>query len=185
MKKRLLALILLTCSMSVTAQKANLADNLIFGISYINLSDKDDSSDLEVSLGGVVGSLGYKIKPKSQNNLYIIPEFRLGTGIESDSFIYNGVNINIEMDHFIALSIKGQFELDNGLYLFATPAYANAKFTAKASFQGRSTSKTDSSWEFGLGGGFGYKFTPKASAELLYEKFDSTGVLNIGAKFQF
>lgn len=75
--------------------------------------------------------------------------------------------------------------MDNGLYVFATPTYANLKVTTTASYLGLSSFETNSSWEFGFGGGLGYKLTLAVSAEILYEKIDGTHALSLGAKFQF
>lgn len=147
----------------------------------MNLSDEDDG--LDISLGGIVGSLGYKIK--SGNNFYLIPEVRVGKGISDDSVSVLGVDVDVELDGFLALSLRGQFELDNSIYLFAAPTYANAEFTASASQGGRSASATEDSWEFGVGGGAGYNFSKVVSAEVMYEQFDGTDVLSLGLKFNF
>jgi opacity protein-like surface antigen len=155
--------------------------NWVGGVSYINLSDKEDGID--ISLGGVTGSIGYQIN--TDNNFYFMPEVRIGTGISEDSVSMFDVNVNIDMDSFIALSIRGQYELDNGVYLFAAPSYANVEFTASASQGGQSASETEDSWEFGFGGGAGYKFNDSTSAEFSYEQFDGTDVLNFGVKFNF
>ncbi|MCW8833077.1 MAG: porin family protein [Colwellia sp.] len=155
--------------------------NWVGGVSYINLSDEDDG--LEISLGGITGSLGYKID--SESNFYFMPEVRIGTGISDDSVSMYGIDVDVEMDSFIALSVRGQYELENGVYLFAAPSYANVEFTASASHGGQSASATEDSWEFGLGGGVGYKFNETTSAEFIYEQFDGTDVLSFGVKFDF
>lgn len=155
--------------------------NWVGGVSYINLSEEDDG--LEISLGGISGSLGYKID--SDNNFYFMPEVRIGTGISDDSVSILGVDVDVEMDSFIALSVRGQYELDNGVYLFAAPSYANVELTAKASLEGQSASETEDSWEFGIGGGLGYKFNESTSAEFMYEQWDGVDVLSFGVKFDF
>lgn len=181
MEKLVLGMLLASGSLTAMAAENEPSNNWVGGISYINLSDEDDG--LDISLGGVVGSLGYKIK--SGNNFYLIPEVRIGTGISDDSVSYLGVDVDVELDGFLALSLRGQFELDNGVYIFAAPTYANAEFTASASQGGQSASATDDSWEFGVGGGVGYNFTKTASAEVMYEQFDGTDVFSLGLKFNF
>lgn len=173
-KKTALAILIAGSSFSSFA-------NWVGGVSYFNLSDKDDG--IEVSLSGISGSLGYKID--SDNNFYFMPEVRIGTGISDDSVSMYGVDVDVEMDSFIALSVRSQYELNNGVYLFAAPSYANLKVTASASQGSQSASETDDSWEFGFGGGVGYQFNESTSAELMYEQYDGTDVLSVGVKFDF
>ena len=173
-KKTALAILIAGTSFSSLA-------NWVSGVSYINLSDEEDG--LDISLGGITGSLGYKIN--SENNFYFMPEVRIGTGISDDSVSMLGVDVDVEMDGFIALSIRAQYELENGVYLFAAPSYANVEFTANASQGGQSASATEDSWEFGIGGGAGYKFNDSISGEFVYEQFDGTDVLSFGVKFDF
>lgn len=173
-KKTALAILIAGTSFSSLA-------NWVGGVSYINLSVEEDG--LDISLGGITGSLGYKIN--SENNFYFLPEVRIGTGISDDSVSMLGVDVDVEMDGFIALSIRAQYELENGVYLFAAPSYANVEFTASASQGGQSATGTEDSWEFGIGGGAGYKFNESTSAEFMYEQYDGTDVLSFGVKVDF
>lgn len=91
--------------------------------------------------------------------------------------------MDVELDRFLALSLRGQFELDNGIYLFAAPVYSNAELTVSASQGGVSVSITEDSWEFGFGGGIGYNLSKTASAEVMYEQFDGTDAVSFGLKF--
>ncbi len=173
-KKSILAILIAGTSFSSFA-------NWVGGVSYMNLSDEGDG--LEISLGGVTGSLGYKID--SDENFFFMPEVRIGTGISDDSVTMFGVDVDLELDGFIAFAVRAQYELNNGVYLFAAPSYANVEFTASASQGGYSASETDDSWEFGFGGGVGYKFNETTSAEFMYEQYDGTDVLSLGVKFNF
>lgn len=173
-KKTVLAMFIAGTSFSSFA-------NWVGGVSYVNLSEGDDGE--EISLGGITASLGYKID--SGNNFYFVPEVRIGTGVGDDSVSMFGVDVDVEMDSFIALSVRGQYDLNNGVYLFAVPSYANVEFTANASQGGQSASATEDSWEFGVGAGAGYKFNESTSAEFMYEQYDGTDVLSLGLKFDF
>lgn len=181
MKKLLLGALVLSGSFVATAAYAESTSNWVGGVSYGNLSD--EVSDTDISLGALVGSLGYKID--SGSGFYFIPEVRVGTGITDDTVTASGVDVDVELDSFLALSVKGQYELENGFYLFATPTYANAEFTASASQGGLTASATDDSWEFGLGVGAGYSFNSSTSLETSYEQFDGTDALSVGLKFNF
>lgn len=181
MKYSVLGMLLAVASSSLMAAEVEPTNSWVAGVSYMNLSDETDGVD--ISVGGVVGSLGYQFK--SGENFYLVPEVRLGTGVSSDSFLFSGIGVEVELDSFTALSLRGQFEFDNGLYLYAAPTYANAEFTTSLSAVGLKESVTEDSWEFGVGGGVGYRFTQLISAELSYEQFDGTDVFSVGLKFNF
>ena len=136
-----------------------------------------------MSLNGIVGSLGYKIE--SGDNFSLIPLVRIGFGVGSDTLTANSkgklVDVDVELDSFLALSLRGQYQLDNGVYLFATPTYSNSQFTASS----RGYSETDDEWEFGVGGGIGYNFGATTSAEFSYEQYDGIDAITLGLKFDF
>lgn len=181
MKKILFGALVLSSSLVATGSYAESPGNWVGGISYAHLSDDEDG--LDISLEALVGSLGYKIN--FENGFHFIPEVRVGVGITDDTVTVIGVNVDVELDSFLALSVKGQYELENGIYLFAAPTYANAEFTISASQGGQSASATEDSWEFGLGVGAGYSFTSSTSLEASYEQFDGTDVLSVGLNFDF
>jgi hypothetical protein len=68
------------------------------------------------------------------------------------------------------------------MYVYIVPSYGKLELTASANGFSESS---DSDWEFGLGGGFGYMVTETTSVEVSYETFDDADVLSIGAKFAF
>ena len=86
-----------------------------------------------------------------------------------------------ELDSFLAFSLRGQYDFQSGLYLYAAPSYARAEFTASAG--GVSVSEDD--WEFGIGGGAGYKFTDQFWGEVSYESYDGTDAFSLGFKVAF
>lgn len=182
MKKIVLGMLLASSSLTVMAADNEPSTNWVGGIRYSNLSEGEDG--LDISLGGIVGSLGYKIE--SGNNFYLIPEINIGTGISDDNVTVRDVtvrdvSVDVELDSFLALSLRAQFELESGMYLFVAPAYGNFEF--KISLGGASA--TDDSWEFGIGGGAGYKFSKTTSAEIIYERWDETDVFTLGIRFNF
>lgn len=177
MKKMLLGMLLASCSLTTMAAETEQGNRWVGGIGYANLSE--DLDGVDISLGGIVASLGYQVK--SRDNFFITPEIRFGTGVSDDTVSVYGYSFGVELERFVALSVRGQFEFDNGFYLYAAPTYANAKFKVS----GLGTSASDDSWEFGVGGGLGYNFTQTVSAEVSYEQFDGTDVVSIGLKFGF
>lgn len=166
MKNSLIALALLLFSLPASAQ-------WVAGGGYINLSDDEDGVD--VSLGGIYGSIGYVIE--GEGEFYFLPEVRLGLGISDDTVF----GVDVELDSFLAFSVRGQYDFESGLYLYAAPSYARAEFTASAG----GLSVSDDDWEFGFGGGAGYKFSDTVWGEASYETFDGTDVFSLGIKVGF
>ncbi|WP_371187289.1 outer membrane protein [Thalassotalea maritima] len=192
-KKTMLAVLLAGTSFASSA-------NWVAGAGYMSFSDSEDGID--INLNAVIGSVGYKYL--INDNFSIVPELRLGFGLGDDTFTFyeydyvvdaegdivagepiNSFIVKTELERFFALSLRAEYDLKNGVYLFAVPSYANAKFKASASFMDESFSASEDSWEFGLGAGAGYKFTDTVAAELSYEQYDGTDILNANIKFSF
>ena len=112
MKKIIITTILASSALTVTATENDQSDGWVGGINYMSASV--DSDVVDITLGAVVGSIGYKIK--IGNVFYLVPEFRAGMGISDDSVNYQGVSVKFELDRFMAFSLRGQFELSNGMY---------------------------------------------------------------------
>ncbi len=170
LKKTLLAACITAISFSSSA-------NWVGGVSYVNLSE--DEAGMDISLGAIVGSIAYKTE--SENNFYFIPELRLGVGLGDDSVEVFGTSVDVEMDRFVSLSVKGQYEFDNSVYVFLAPSYTNVEVTASTA----GISATEDDWEFGLGGGLGYQFNEAAALEVSLEQFDGSDLLSLGIKFAF
>ncbi len=168
LKKSLMALSLMVLPLTASA-------NWSAGAGYANLSDSDDGES--ISLGVIYGAVAYEFAQEG-SKFSFVPEFRLGTGVSDDTF--DSV-VKIEVERFTALSVRGQYNYDNGVYLYVMPSYANLDM--KASFHGESYS--DDSWEFGFGGGVGKNITDKASIEASYESYDGVDVLTVGFKYAF
>jgi len=166
-KKAILSAALLTVSMSASA-------NWEFGIGYTNVSD--DDGDIDISLGGIVASAGYQYQVN--DGFQLVPEVRIGTGVSDDTVF----GVDVELDSFYAVSLRGEYTLADNMYVYIVPSYGKLELTASANGFSESS---DSDWEFGLGGGFGFMVTETTSVEVSYETFDDADVLSIGAKFAF
>lgn len=145
------------------------------GVGYITMEDDALTFDL---LGA---SLGYQFK--FGEHLSLVPEVRYAMGI-GDQYLTR--DIAVETDHFISLSVRGQYDFASGAYLFAVPSYANAQWTSID--YAALTSETRDEWEVGLGVGAGYYFNPYTAVEFSYEAIDffgGTDVLSIGFRFRF
>jgi len=184
-KNTALALTLLSLSLTASADWET-------GAGFSNFSDSSDGDDLSLNI--VYGSVAYKIE-NSEGNYFFMPEFRIGTGVDDDSLDetwsyqdgYTGNmrvvsnEIKFEIERFVALSLRGQYDFSSGTYVYAMASYANVK--GKVSYHG--VSNSDDSWEFGMGAGVGYNLNKKVSVEALYENYDETDLLSVGFKYIF
>ena len=143
------------------------------GVGYVNLSDSEGGID--ISLNAIAASIGYRFE--SETNFSFMPELRYGFGVGDDDIL----GVKVEIESILALSVRGQYDFESGVYLFGAPAYAN--LDVKASSGGLSASDDD--WEFGVGGGIGYMFSEQASGELSYETYDGTDVIGVAVKVSF
>lgn len=171
-KKTATALVVLSLPLTVAA------NNWSAGIGYLNLSD--DSNNIDITLGGLYGSVAYKYQTEHKK-ISILPEFRLGTGFSDDSERLYGNKFDVELERFMSLSVKGQYDVTEQLYVYVMPSYANAKLKVS----GRGYSESDDEWEFGVGTGLGYQLNEKADVVFSYEKYDDTDVLTAGFNFKF
>jgi len=162
-KKSLIALSLLALPLTAAA-------NWSAGAGYANISDDD------LSLGVIYGAVAYEFA-KEGSKFSLVPELRLGTGISDD----NISGAKLEVESFTALSVRGQYNYDNGFYAYVMPSYAN--LDVKASFRGASFS--DDEWNFGFGAGVGKKLNDKTSVEASFENYDGTDVITVGFKYAF
>ncbi|WP_191321822.1 outer membrane beta-barrel protein [Colwellia sp. C1TZA3] len=162
-KKSLIVLSLLVLPLTASA-------NGSAGAGYVNLSLEN------LSLGAIYGAVAYEFVAED-SQFSLVPELRLGTGISDDK---TG-SIKVEVERFMAFSVRGQYNYNNGFYVYVMPSYANLDL--KASFRG--TSASDDEWEFGFGAGVGKKLNEKISVEASFENHDGTDVITVGFKYAF
>ncbi|WP_286233781.1 porin family protein [Thalassotalea sediminis] len=170
MKKITLASLFSLCAFTASAEWSG-------GIGYANLSD--DISGQDLSFGALVGEVKYNFHDTEKVSLFA--GLRYGIGIQDESVKYYGTSIDIELDRFVAIDLRAQFDLNEEVYAFVMPTYGNAKFTASSAGQ----SFSDDDWEFGGGLGIGYVLNNQATIEASYQKYDSTDVLGVNYSFKF
>lgn len=135
-------------------------------------------SEGRVDLGAVQGTVGYRIPLDGiAGRSYIIPEARLGVGVDDDTIR----GVTVEMDEYYGATARFQYESRGGFYAFAYPSYT--RFSLSGSFAGFAVS--DDSWEFGAGAGVGFVFTDFLGAEIAYERIDDADVFNASIRFGF
>ena len=159
----------LIAGLVLAATSAPAAAQFSSGLAYHYL----DSGD--VNLGAVVGSVGYRFVVNDA--VSIIPELRGGIGVQDDSI----QGVDVELDGLFGGVLRLEFNLSDTFYLQVSPSYA--RYKASVSFLGQSIS--DTSNEFGIGGGLGFRFNPRVSAEVAYENIDDLDVYLIGLRFTF
>ena len=129
-----------------------------------------------LSLNSIAGSIGYKFGPQGEG-LKFIPEFRYGLGMGDDNF----EGVDAEIDSFVALSAKGQYDFTGGGYVFAMLGWVD--FEVEASGPGGSGSASDDETGFGIGAGF--QFNESVATELSFENYDDTDIISLAVKFHF
>lgn len=132
-----------------------------------------------VSLGAIQGTVGYRfpVMEGAGGTGYVIPELRLGFGINDDSF----QGVKVELENYVGGAARFQYESHAGFYGFLQTSLVN--YSLKASVEGFSVS--DSETEFGIGLGGGMYFTETMGVELSYENVDDADVLNVSLRFEF
>lgn len=165
-KKTLLTMVLAATSFSSFA-------NWSGGLSIIDISDD------ELDFGVIAASAGYTFKVTEQFS--VMPELRLGQGIENDSVEVFSTDVKLEIKSFTSVSVRGQYEFNDNWYGFAAPSYTN--LDVKASALGQSGS--DDEWELGINAGLGYKINDVMSLEASLERFDGTDFIGAGFKVNF
>lgn len=148
------------------------------GAGLVQLSNSDD--DETIRLTALVAEAKYSFH-KTDKVEWLVGA-RYGIGIQDDEFAFAyGADIDIELDRFMAIDLRAQFAVNEQVYFFLTPSYANAKVTYKFQYE----SESDSDWEFGAGLGLGYKFNETASLEASYQRFDETNVLGVSFSYKY
>jgi hypothetical protein len=128
------------------------------GTSYSHLSNGDPS------LAAVTVNAGYTFDD-NHSNWSVMPELRVGTGVKN----YRG----FEIDRYMVVATRVDYQANDVASFFVQPAYANIK------------SDGHNEWEFGMGVGSSFQLSNDWELEVMYENFDSTDVVTLGARFNF
>lgn len=139
-----------------------------------NFSDSDDGID--ISLNAITAGVGYEFA-SSDNQFSFMPELRIGSGTDDD----NTGGIKLEIERYVAISVRGIYHASDAIYIYAQPSYANLKIKGT----GFGQTASDDEWEFGVGAGVGFNATEQLSFELSYENFDETDVITGGMRYAF
>ena len=164
--KTLFVILLLVAPFSAYAQWSG-------GVAYS--SGAQDGDGVDVDLGMVSASLAYSFG--ESNGFSNIVEVRLGTGASDDTLL----GVDVELDSFVQIAYRPQFEIDNNFYVYGLLSYASVEFELSA--LGAST--TVDGDEAGIGAGIGYRLTDSVDAEVSYESIDDFDVFTLGLKFGF
>ena len=134
-----------------------------------------DSEGLDLSLNVV--SVGVANSYDVTDKFSVMPEIRIGTGLNDDDF----EDVKTEIDRFLALSVRGNYMLNEQVTIYVQPTYVNLKVTASSPF----LSLSDSDWEFGGGLGLNYAFSKQSSVDVQYERFSDTDVVGVAYRCSF
>ncbi len=174
MKKSLLAIILASCSTSAMADWGA-------GLHYVSFINNGDGPD--VSYEGAQISLNYIYD--AGEGLSIIPQARLVAGLDTEDIVILNRVVKTELDSAYGLAVKGVYELDNGLVLFAEPTYMRLDVTASTTIADADFSLSSDTWKFGIGVGAGYRFNDQWSFDASYNHSDDINITSLGIRFDF
>ncbi|WP_417349560.1 outer membrane beta-barrel protein [Ferrimonas sp.] len=162
MKKMLLAALVASLPMAASA-------NWIVGADYAQVSEDD------IDLGALVLSAGYEYD--YQNGFVVTPSLHLGFGVADDSI----GPVDIDLKTLYGLELRGQFNFEQGAYLYLAPRYTN--FDVEAKLDGRTASADD--WQLGGVVGLGYQFTDAVAAEVGFTSYEDLDQWSLGLRFNF
>ncbi len=198
--KKILATAFLFTSLITTAEAAQQADNgFVVGIDYTQL--RTTVYDEDITFGVINAAFGYKFN--FPNNLSLTPEYKIGTSVADDSLdVYaytftasSGIvtyrnEIDIELDSFMAFSLRGQYELDNGIYFYIAPSYARTEVSVSVMDYAKITgpekvslSKTHT--DLGYKGGIGFNLNKHWGADISYQKHSDIKGFSFAVRYSF
>ena len=171
LKNTIIALTLLSLSLTASAEGE-------VGAGFGSLSKSFDDNDISFNL--IYISVAYNLE-NSEGNYFIMPEVRVYRGMNEESVYAYDKDTIVELNTFISISIRAQYDFSNGAYAYVRPSFSN--FTGKLDYSGlRDPGKI---WELGIGAGLGYNINKNISLEASFEKYDDTDLLSVGFKYAF
>ncbi|TKB51504.1 porin family protein [Ferrimonas sediminicola] len=162
MKKMVLAALVASLPMAASA-------NWIVGAEYAQMSDDD------IDLGALVINAGFQ--HDYQNGFVVTPSLHLGFGVKDDSF----GPVDVDLNSLYGVEVRGQFNFEQGAYLYLAPRYTN--FDVEAELAGNKASEDD--WQFGAAVGLGYQFTDAMAAEFGFTSYEDLDQWSLGLRFNF
>ncbi len=189
MKTKLLTATGLAAMLSISAANADWNGS----VGYLHVSDDFD-------VGAIYASVGHRFE--LGEGFSFNPELRAGFGVGDDTETVDGVDVDVELDHFFGLTARFEYQTQSPLYLFVTPSYTRFKLSTAAFIEedpsviplettsgpisnGVRVSGSESTWEFGIGVGAGYMFTERFGAEVGYENIDGADVFTGAIRVRF
>jgi len=168
MKCRVLiaAILISIFSSSVMAQVSS-------GVAYHHFDEGD------IAVGALVGSIGYRFV--INESVSLIPELRGGIGVNDDRF----QGVDVELDALFGGVLRLEVDLNETFYVQLSPSYVRYKLDFSAPVAGGTFSLSETSNDFGIGGGIGFRANRNFSLEIGYENIDSVDVFMFGARFDY
>jgi len=112
------------------------------GVSFVSVSYEEDgfpSTDPQ--------AIAFKLGKKFHRNLAL--EARAGFGVGEDTVAFQGVPVEVRIDHYFGIYGKGIAPLSDSISAYGLVGLIAGKVTARGF--GYSASSSDTDWSFGLG----------------------------------
>ena len=143
------------------------------------------------NLGAAVVEVGYQFP--INDTWSVIPTARIGYGIkdgtlplrvgdmedgEPITYVYDA---DVSINRFYALQLRAQYNLNNGVYLFAAPSYTDLGLKINGNQYDRSINDDG----FGIAAGAGFQINDSWSVEASYEETNAFDAELIGVQLRF
>ncbi len=195
--KKILATTLLLTSFVLPAEAARPVKDGIVVSADIN---RIRVRRMDTYVGVITAGLGYKFD--LGKNFSLIPEYRIGTGFTEGTMDVGGEltagtgsgylvyreDIDVEVDSFMAFSVRGQYDLNNGIYAYIAPSYSRTKTSTSTAFLStdpRKNSFGKTYTGFGYRAGLGFHLTSRLGADVSYERYSEITGLSFGLHYTF
>lgn len=187
MKKAALSALILTFTILSSPSQAaelDLSRGKPEGGVHLSVFDVDHIS----TMIGVIGYLGHKVDFKQQ--VSIIPEIRLGTGLSSGELENTKLSSHeYDISYFFSTGIKTQFEINSQLYANAGLSLNKYKYKIQSSYDSahlqNRTHTYSSNLKLGLSLGGGYKLPEGIVVDARLDFVDKINLYSVGVIMAF
>ena len=149
---------------------------VIAGFGYAESEFEINGASDDLNMGVLYGSLGYEFKISQNHDIRIIPELRIGTGVNDDHL----AGVEADVESFVSLSVRAEYHHGNAFF-FVNPSYTDIELELNAGGAKAEVNFDD----YGVGVGIGYNFSETIAAELYAEFYDGVTFYGIGTRFRF
>lgn len=136
--------ILVVALVACTSLAVHANEGTYFGVSFYNVAYEEDGVP-EVN----PTALGFKVGNQVNPNFAI--EGRFGIGLAEDSAVVFGIPVDVDVDNFFGVYVKGVAPLSDAFSIYGLLGYTRGELTASVPGTDISVTESDSDLSFGFG----------------------------------